>query len=303
MSAFTVLVVDDDPEVRELLRQHLALAGFRVALAEDGAAGLERARGERPDLVLLDVQMPVMDGFETLARLRGHAELRDVPVLLLTSLASRHLKVRGLEAGAEDYLTKPFDRAELLARVRAGLRRAARYRVADRALSGDVGEVGLDTLLQTFQLSGKAGRIRLPEAGAELWVRGGELACAWRDRTGADALARLLLLARGSFFVETGGVPEALAEAAPIGTVMMGAAVALDEMRQVLAEAALEERAWLEVANRPCADGAIEALRAAFPLRVAELVAALPGPLDDAATAVWTALIAGELRASARDEI
>ncbi|MCC6528046.1 MAG: response regulator, partial [Polyangiaceae bacterium] len=277
-----------------VLQQYLALAGYRVVAAEDGDGALARAREVRPDLVLLDVQLPGADGFEVLSRLRALSELRDTPVLFLTSLATRHLKVRGLEAGADDYLTKPVDRAELVARVRAALRRAERYRHADRLLAGDVREVGLDTLLQTYQLSGKRGCIRLPELAATLQVGDGALACEWRCFRGAAALARLLLQPRGAFVVEPDAGPLP-AGAEPIASLLVAAAVALDDLGKVLRDAGLAEQAELDIVARGCADDAIEALRPTFPLSLLELVAALPGRLDDNATAVWSALIAGEL--------
>jgi two-component system, OmpR family, KDP operon response regulator KdpE len=115
-----VLIIDDDHRMRRLLRLNLEGAGYRTIVAEDGAAGLEIAELEPPDLVLLDVMMPGMDGFACLQRLR---EFSQVPVILLTAKGEEADKVHGLDLGADDYLTKPFGPAELLARVRAALRR------------------------------------------------------------------------------------------------------------------------------------------------------------------------------------
>ena len=117
-----ILVVDDDPRMLRLLRLNLERAGYRVATEGDGVAALDRVALERPDLILLDVMMPAMDGFTFLARLR---EFSAVPVILLTAKGEERDKVQGLDLGADDYLTKPFGPAELLARVRAVLRRKA----------------------------------------------------------------------------------------------------------------------------------------------------------------------------------
>jgi two-component system KDP operon response regulator KdpE len=116
----TVLVVDDDQRLRRLLRLNLEKERYRVVTAEDGPTGLEMAELEPPDLILLDVMMPEMDGFTFLQRLRTFS---DVPVLILTAKGEEQDTVRGLDLGADDYLTKPFSPAELLARVRAALRR------------------------------------------------------------------------------------------------------------------------------------------------------------------------------------
>jgi DNA-binding response OmpR family regulator len=115
-----VLVVDDEADIRELLRQLLERSGHLVREAADGLEGLRALHGWRPDLVVLDVSMPGLDGWTTLERIR---ELTDVPVLMLSARGTEIDKVRGLKAGADDYVTKPFGRQELLARVEALLRR------------------------------------------------------------------------------------------------------------------------------------------------------------------------------------
>jgi DNA-binding response OmpR family regulator len=115
-----VLVVDDDADIRGLVRELLERAGYDVIDAPDGNEGLRMFYERQPDLVILDVAMPGMEGWEVLERIR---ELSDVPVMMLTARAEELDKVRGLRAGADDYVTKPFGRQELLARVDAGLRR------------------------------------------------------------------------------------------------------------------------------------------------------------------------------------
>ncbi len=116
-----ILVVDDDTDIRGLVRSLLELAGHDVIEAENGAEGLRLFYSEQPDLVILDVSMPGLDGWEVLGRIR---ELSDVPVLMLTAQTLELDKVRGLRGGADDYVTKPFGRQELQARVAANLRRA-----------------------------------------------------------------------------------------------------------------------------------------------------------------------------------
>jgi DNA-binding response OmpR family regulator len=116
-----ILVVDDDSDIRTLLRELLERRGFEVVEAADGRHALQELYGGRPDLVLLDVGMPGMDGWTTLERIR---ELSDVPVVMLTARAAELEKTRGLRAGADDYVTKPFGRQELLARIEGLLRRS-----------------------------------------------------------------------------------------------------------------------------------------------------------------------------------
>lgn len=118
-----ILVVDDEPAVREALRRSLAFEGYRVDLAADGVDALERVSSGAPDVVVLDVLMPRMDGLTTARRLRASGSA--VPVLMLTARDTVGDRVTGLDAGADDYLVKPFELDELLARVRALLRRSA----------------------------------------------------------------------------------------------------------------------------------------------------------------------------------
>lgn len=117
----TILIVDDEPRIRDFVRLNLELEHYRVEEAENGQEALEKVRDLLPDLVVLDVSMPVMDGFEALAEIR---EVSTVPVIMLTVRQSEADKIRGLDLGADDYLAKPFSPPELLSRIRALLRRS-----------------------------------------------------------------------------------------------------------------------------------------------------------------------------------
>ena len=116
----TVLVVDDDPRIRDLLRLYVEREGHRALLAADGPQALSLVDQKRPDLVLLDVMLPGIDGFEVASRLRAES---DVPILLLTARSGDADKVVGLDLGADDYIVKPFSPRELMARIRVQLRR------------------------------------------------------------------------------------------------------------------------------------------------------------------------------------
>jgi two-component system KDP operon response regulator KdpE len=118
-----VLVVDDDPKIRRLVATHLGQAGFEVYLAANGEEAIYQASLNQPDLVVLDLAMPGIDGFETLARLR---EWYTDPVIILSATDQEQEKVRALDIGADDYITKPFGTEELAARIRAAIRRAER---------------------------------------------------------------------------------------------------------------------------------------------------------------------------------
>ena len=149
-----ILVVDDEPDMVSFLRQALIHEGFEVEGAHDARQGLRRAYEFRPDLVLLDVMMPEMDGWDMLGRLR---EFSDVPVIMLTAVGGTDHKIQGLDLGADDYVTKPFELRELKARIRAALRRAASDSSSGTPLlSFDGGRLVIDPASYKVTSQGKA---------------------------------------------------------------------------------------------------------------------------------------------------
>ena len=126
MSAQDILVVEDEGDIRELLRFNLEREGFSVLEADDGRKGLELARRHMPCLIILDVMLPGMDGFEICRQLGGQAETSGIPVLMLTARGEEMDRVVGLSLGADDYVVKPFSVRELMLRIKAILRRGGR---------------------------------------------------------------------------------------------------------------------------------------------------------------------------------
>lgn len=118
-----ILVVDDDRNLRKIIATNLELAGYQVKAAENGVAALQLLDEMQPDLVLLDIMMPVMDGYEVARRIRKHPSNGHVPIIMLTAKGEVEDKLAGFEAGADDYITKPFGPQEMLARVRSKIRR------------------------------------------------------------------------------------------------------------------------------------------------------------------------------------
>ena len=154
MTDARVLVAEDDSDVRELVCTILRRAGHATSEARDGQEALRALYDVRPDLVILDVAMPELDGFEALQRIR---DLSDVPVLMLTARDTEMDKVRGLRGGADDYVTKPFGRAELLARVDALLRRSAGGTEAPERYADDL--LRVDFAQRTVEVEGRELRL------------------------------------------------------------------------------------------------------------------------------------------------
>lgn len=121
----TILLIEDDPDIVRLLDHYLRTAGYRVQAESTGSAGIRAAREQSPDAVILDVMLPVVDGYEVCRRLRAAPATAALPILMLTARGTEGDKVRGLEIGADDYVTKPFSPKEVVARVKALVRRSA----------------------------------------------------------------------------------------------------------------------------------------------------------------------------------
>jgi len=135
MTSAKILVIDDEPQIRRVLRTTLTSQGYTVAEAKTGDEGLQLLRDERPDLILLDVNMPGRSGLETCREIRATS---DVPIIMLTVRSSEHDKVMALDAGADDYVVKPFGSEELMARIRAALRRSAPAEALPPFISADL---------------------------------------------------------------------------------------------------------------------------------------------------------------------
>ena len=147
-----VLVIEDEQEIRELLRYNLERAGFRVALAETGEAGLERAFAARPDAVVLDLMLPGLNGLDVLRELREEPNTKELPVLVLTARGTEMDKLLGFERGADDYVVKPFSPREIVARLQALLRRAR----PEREGALEVGPLSIDAASREVRIDGRA---------------------------------------------------------------------------------------------------------------------------------------------------
>ena len=154
-----ILVIEDDPDVAELIRYTLSKEGYEVSISVKGIQGFEQAKACRPDLILLDIMVPELNGWEVCRRLKQDAELRGIPVIIVTGRAEEGDKVLGFEMGADDYVTKPFSPRELVARVRAVMRRGKILESAGKKLHLKAGELEVDR--QRFEVTMKGQRVEL----------------------------------------------------------------------------------------------------------------------------------------------
>lgn len=156
----SILLVEDDKTIRLALGFTLTNEGYELTVATDGAQGLEMARTADPDLILLDIMLPKLSGLEVARLLRNDGN--KVPIIMLTALDQEADKIAGLDAGADDYVTKPFSTAELLARVRANMRRRTRTD-ADKPTQIDTGELHMDLAAARVLVKGSPVRLRKKE--------------------------------------------------------------------------------------------------------------------------------------------
>jgi two-component system phosphate regulon response regulator PhoB len=193
-----VLVVDDEPDISALVAYHLAKAGYRVATAATGAEAVEAAAGQGPALVVLDLMLPDMSGFDVLERLRAAEGTREVAVLMLTARRDEADRIRGLALGADDYLTKPFSPTELVLRVGAILRRVHAAHPASRDASRNVPDVL------------EVGPLRIDRAAYRVAVNGAEV-----ELTPTEYKLLMLLAERRGRLQDRGQLLQSVWEAAP----------------------------------------------------------------------------------------
>ncbi len=212
MAKRQLLLVDADPRSVRVLEVSLKKAGYSVTTASDGADALAKIQYSTPDLVLTDTKLPRLDGYELVRRLKENGDLGNIPVVFLTSQKSIEDKIRGLELGVEDYLTKPIFVRELIARVNLLLARRTQERMATTVpasartrLAGSLEDMGVVDLIQTFEVSRKSGVAKMQDGSREAFVyfRDGKVVDAELGRLrGEEAVYRALIWSSGSFEVE-----------------------------------------------------------------------------------------------------
>ncbi len=161
-----VLVIEDEQDVAELIRYNLAKEGYEVRVVANGVDGLKQARESRPDMILLDIMVPQLNGWEVCRRLKQEPDTREVPVIMVTGRVEEGDKVLGFEMGADDYVTKPFSPRELLARIRAVIRRGKSAETPGRKIHLKAGQLDIDR--HRFEVTMKGQRVELTPKEFEL---------------------------------------------------------------------------------------------------------------------------------------
>lgn len=232
-----ILIIHDEAVNPGFVEGYLSDFGFQLFRANSGDEGIEMMEKTGPDLVLMDVNMPGKDGFQTLAEIKNHPKLSAIPVLFLTSYDRTNLKVKGLELGAEDYITRPFHRAELLARIRVALRRTGATK-KDDTMEGNLSNLGFIDLLQPFEIGRKNVIVKLIDLDGEVVLENGTLMYVRLGRfTGKKALNRIILAEKGRFTVTFDQITDNTSkEPVKLMKAIMDSVTHIDEVNPLLAQ-------------------------------------------------------------------
>ena len=208
MKAQRILIADDDEKVLALLKSSLQKAGYETSQALNGVKALALARKENPDLILADVAMPEMDGFELCKHIRDDPATEHIPFIFLTAKGELHDKVKGLNLGADDYISKPFHITEVTARIKTILQRMALLaqqasETAESELQGNLGQMQMAEVLQTLTMSQKSGGLKLVNSAqkvGKIFFKNGDIVQASLDPyKGEEAVYRILTWEEGFF--------------------------------------------------------------------------------------------------------
>ncbi|MCA9543118.1 MAG: DUF4388 domain-containing protein, partial [Myxococcales bacterium] len=206
MAKQNLLLIDDDPKSRRVMEVSLRNAGFAVTTAADGVEGLTKAQALRPALILSDTGLPGLDGLALCERVKQDEKLKDTPFVFLTDDAAVRTKVRGLELGADDFLTRPIYIQEVITRIHMLLKRRDRDRLAagEARFYGQLADVSVVDLLQTLEAGGKSGTVtvRGPQVGRIFFTEGRVIDAQAGKRGGAEAVYRMLTWGEGRFEVD-----------------------------------------------------------------------------------------------------
>jgi DNA-binding response OmpR family regulator len=292
---YKILIVDNDEAEHGELQQFFINSGYGVIGAYDGAMGLQMADIHRPDLIVLEMDLPAVGGFRILEVVRERPELRQTPVIFVTRIASEILMIKALEHGADDYIVKPYNKLELLARVKSCLRRGKRFRLSEDSTSGSLADINLTDLLQTIELGKKTVHLNLPDMGADLFIEKGDLVHSrFGTFEGIPALQRILFLEYGSFSMAFEEPPKSITRTPmPIQYILMDTLRYVDELKRTVLEITEENNPLIQIKDTGVAE--IEKLRDLSPLTLHDLIARMEDDLKENAGKVKGAFSRGKI--------
>ncbi|MDM8535936.1 response regulator, partial [Desulfobacterales bacterium HSG17] len=285
------------PGEHEILGDYLKQSGYGVLHAKNGAKGLEMLKLHKPELLLLDIQMPVMDGFQALKKIREIHEFKNTQVILLSSLNREFLKQKGMDLGADDYIAKPFGRGELLTLINLAFRRTEQSRSTEGIMKGDLSDLGLPDLLQSMELGTKTASIFLKDADGEIHIQEGSLIHVRQGNfIGDKALLRIFLFEKGVFTVKFNEIPKNISGTpVPLMSILMENMAGVDEIRDIINRMQVGSR-MLEIQGNISEFPAINKFKELFPISFTELMVHMEDHLKNNIKILISALRKGVIR-------
>ncbi len=280
MKTPVILFVDDDPVIQKLLETHLQRSKFDTLHAMSGYNALSILDKKHVDLIVLDIDMPQMDGFQTLQNLRTRDS--SIPVIFLSCLDSENLKTKGLELGADDYIVKPCSIAELIARIEAVLRRTRPSGLNKGEITGNTDIFSISDLLQMLVLTHRNATITLVDIEGGLVIQDGKIVAARQGGfRGMDGIMRLFLLESGSFILRYDELPKVSDKfEQDIGNLLLEVNLQIDEIRESMNSLGSKDM-MLQLQDASSDFPEFEVLKDSFPISLVGLVALLQGDLRD----------------------
>ncbi len=244
--SYRILIVEDEPGMIELLTVALEDEGYSISIASNGGQGLKKVEEENPDLIISDVMMPDMNGYDFCEQLRANPKTTAIPFIFLTAKKDVSDRVRGLNLGADDYISKPFHVVEVVARIKTLMQRVKRARPTtvqsstpgeDSAFSGDLEKISIGEVVQTIALTKKNGCLILTKNSRQgkVYFRDGIITYADVDRKkGEEAVYRLLSWKNGQFKFDVGAVAKTPNVQKPAESLLMEGMRRMDEYNRLL---------------------------------------------------------------------
>lgn len=277
----TILCVDDDAGIHKLLQAELNSNNYASHHAMSGDQAIRILAKHHVDLIILDLNMPGMNGFTTLSHLKGMGETEHIPVIFLSAYNQEELKIKGFEYGADDFIVKPFTGPILLARIKAVLRRSTNPCPQQDGIQGNIKDLAILDLLQMLTFSDKNCTVLFPEMDGKIRIDSGDvLSMNQASYTGKEALVRLLLLSQGTFSVHNDTPDNDIdATRTPIGTLIFSTAVQIDEIEEKIHESIPTSLLELDVNSSEFQN--ISRFKEDFPLSPQQLTSKMPGEIMD----------------------
>ncbi len=277
-----ILIIDDDPVTSAIVEEYLVNYGLKVLMAKNGDEGLDLMKKSPPDLILLDIMMSGKDGIQILKEIKLTPGFTRIPILLWSSVDRTNIKIKGLKLGADDYITKPVDKAELLARIQLSIKRSQNNKEDPGILNGNLSDFSLADLLQSFELGRKTATLTFPDIDGEIVIEEGMIIhCRQGNFTQTKAINRIFFLEKGKFLVNFNKIDKNIKKSKiGIMNLLMSNIAYIDEVRLMMKSIPNSEGA-VEITEEFKELTGLETSESEKKMRIIEIILKMKGSLKE----------------------